>query len=107
MKVTLLITQPPESPVAAKALDFARALLRQGHEIPRLFFFADGVNNALASAPLAIQWQTLMEQERLAITVCSGSAGARDLSANDCLLPIAGMGDWLTATLESDKLVTF
>lgn len=107
MNVTLLVTCPPESLVAAKALDFARALLRQGHGINRLFFFAEGVRNALPSTPLAAKWQALMEQEQLAVTVCSGSAAQHGVEAGKALLPIAGLGDWLMATLESDQLVTF
>ena len=107
MNVTLLVTCPPESPVAAKALDFARALLRQGHAINRLFFFAEGVKNALPSAPLAAQWQTLMTQAQLDVTVCSGSAARHGVDADHTLLPIAGLGDWLMATLASDRLVTF
>lgn len=107
MRFTLLVTQPPASPVARKALACAGALLREGHEITRLFFFADGVENARAGSPLARHWQQLAETGGLPVTVCSGSAAARQLDENTCTLPIAGMGDWLMASLDSDRLVTF
>lgn len=107
MKFTLLITCPPESKVTPKALAFAKALLRQQHEITRLFFFAEGVRNARADAPLSREWQTLMQQYQLPVSVCSGSAAQHGVDANAALLPIAGMGDWLMATLASDKLVSF
>lgn len=107
MLFTLLITAPPESAVAAKALDFAHAVLQQGHHINRLFFFADGTRNALLSSPLATSWQALMQTQQVPVTVCAGSADMAGVTSSNSLLPIAGMGDWLMATLDSDRLVTF
>jgi sulfur relay (sulfurtransferase) complex TusBCD TusD component (DsrE family) len=106
MRFTLLVTTPPESPVATKALDFARALVHQRHEIRRIFFFSSGVRNALTSSPLSAGWRTLMAQG-VPVTVCSGSAARFDVDKESSAMPIAGMGDWLMATLDSDKLVTF
>lgn len=107
MRFTLLITQPPDSPVAFKALAFAEALLHQGHEINRLFFFAAGVEQAHQDADIATKWQALVEQQQLDTTVCSGSAAQHAIDTTNCRLPIAGMGDWLMATLDSDRLVEF
>ncbi len=107
MKFTLLITQPPASPVAAKALDFAGALLREGHAISRVFFFSEGVKNARSDCAYSKQWQALVTKNQIDTTVCSGSAASYDVTDSNSLLPIAGMGDWLMATLDSDKLVTF
>lgn len=107
MRFTLLITQPSTSLVAIKALAFARALLQEGHSITRLFFFADGVENARTGTALAQDWQTFITTHDLAATVCSGSAAQRGLAITNSLLAVAGMGDWLVATLESDRLVTF
>lgn len=107
MKVTLLITQPPASPVAGYAIDFAAALLRQQHTITRVFLFAEGVCNARKEAPLAARWQALMRQYQLDVTVCSGSAHQYGVTDTNSLLPIGGMADWLMATLDSDRLMTF
>lgn len=105
--MTLLLTQPPTSPVAGYALDFAEALLRQQQAITRVFLFAEGVCNARADAPLATRWQALMQQYHLDITVCSGSAHQHGITDANSLLPIGGMADWLMATLDSDRLMTF
>lgn len=107
MNFTLLITSPPNSPVSHHAFAFTQSLIKQNHTIARLFFFAEGAKNAHCDNSLATQWQQLMQQHKLAITVCSGSAHRFGLSESNSLLPIAGMGDWLTATLNSDRLVSF
>lgn len=107
MQFTLLITASPSTPFAVKALDFTRAVLQLGHGVERLFFFADGVEQARESTNIAQEWQELMDKHGLAVTVCSGSAGERRLGAAQSLLPIGGMGDWLMATLESERLVCF
>jgi len=107
MNYTLLVTCPPDSPVSHHALAFAQALLEQKHHIARVFFFAEGVKHAHHQQSIAQQWQTLVQQHQLPATVCSGSAGQHGLDETNCLLPIAGMGDWLMATLNSDHLVSF
>ena len=46
MKYTLLINEGPyQHQSADTALQFARAALEKGHEIFRVFFYHDGVNN--------------------------------------------------------------
>ncbi|MFK7863971.1 MAG: sulfurtransferase complex subunit TusD [Pseudohongiellaceae bacterium] len=128
MKFTLVIHSAPYSTQAAgSAFRFAKALLEQGHEIYRLFFFGDGVHNASRLTVVAQdetnwqqQWDSLIELQELDSVVCVSSAIKRGIldesesaryeldgislraSSN-----ISGLGQLVDATINSDRVVNF
>jgi tRNA 2-thiouridine synthesizing protein D len=113
MKFTLAVHHPDDE----HALRFARAALEAGHEIPLVFFYHDGVYAADGDRPSTQQsaWQSLVDQHRIPLAVCIGAASRRELveeSAPDggriCQgFDVVGLGQYIGALIESDRLVTF
>lgn len=128
MKFSLAIYASPGSPdLASTALGFAEALVNQGHEIYRLFFFNDGVLNGAAlpdskaasgnsSSPLE-RWQQLIQKHKLDAVVCVTSAKKRGIVAQDSAeanrltvadgFTIGGLGQLIDAAVNSDRMITF
>jgi tRNA 2-thiouridine synthesizing protein D len=118
---------PYSSEAAASAFNFTKALLHQGHEIYRLFFFSDGVHNAnrLTILPedevnLQQQWDHLITINNLESVVCITStikrgvlnkeeAERHNLELNSMYesSEIGGLGQLVDAALNSDRVVNF
>lgn len=128
MKFAIVVYSSPYTSEAARsALQFSRAVLCQGHEIYRLFFFGDGVHNANRLAVTAqdeenIQkaWDSLIRENDIDAVVCVTSALKRgilnateakrhekDSSALLDSFEIAGLGQLVDATAKSDRIVNF
>ncbi len=128
MKYALAVYGAPANSQAPQtALKFARAALINGHEIIRIFFYQDGVNNAssLISPPqdeqnLSKEWQTLINTHNLDAVVCIAAALRRgiidsseaeryELSASNLRenYELSGLGQLIDASLEADHLITF
>ncbi len=128
MKFTLAIYGAPSNTQAAhSALQFARALITQGHTLYRLFFYADGVYNAstLITPPqdeinLPLQWQQFIHEHQLDAVVCIAAALRRGIldkteaaryqksasNLNDCF-ELSGLGQLIEAAIASDRVVAF
>jgi tRNA 2-thiouridine synthesizing protein D len=118
---------PYSSQAALSALNFSTAALESGHHIYRLFFYQDGVHNASAlivppqdEIHLPKTWQNLISTFTLDAVVCVASALKRgivdsreaeryELSGSNILpgFTIGGLGLWLDATLNSDRILNF
>lgn len=118
---------PYSSEAASTALNFSKAVLSQGHEIYRLFFFSDGVHNAsrfvvTTGDDINLQqlWDNFINRNKLESAVCVTSAikrGIHDAEAaerHDFLSAsmhesseIAGLGQLIDAALHSDRVVNF
>ncbi len=128
MKFTIAIYGAPGSSQSAQsALNFANAVLAQGHEIYRLFFYADGVHNGsqLACPPqdeanLPQQWQQLIQQNSLDAVVCIAAGLRRGVIDNTeadrydkdshnvrADFELSGLGQLVDAAAQSDRLITF
>ena len=127
MKFALALFAAPYAPSSRRALRFAEALLAEGHEIVRLFFYQDGVH--LGSAlPVAAQdeldlpaaWRALVERHRLDAVVCIAAALRRGVldagEAERYRRPAAnlsqgwtlsGLGQWHEMAQEADRLICF
>lgn len=117
MKIGLLVNEGPYNHQAADtAYQFARAALAKGHEIPRVFFYHDGVNNAskLTEPPqddrnVVNRWSKLAAEQGIDLVVCV-AAGLRRGLVEDNLAPgfrISGLGQLVETGIESDRLVVF
>ena len=128
MKYTIMVNEGPyQHQSADTALQFTRAALEKGHEIFRVFFYHDGVNNGTRlSVPPAddrlIQksWSELAEKHGLDLVICIAAAQRRGLmdadeakrqglDANNIApgFRISGLGQLVEGGIQSDLLVVF
>ena len=117
MKFGILVNEGPFTHQASdSAYQFAKAAIEKGHEVIRVFFYHDGVNNAnKLSAPqsddrnLVKLWSELADQHNVDLVVCVAAALRRGIK-DDNLAPgfrISGLGQLIEAGIVSDRLVTF
>lgn len=128
MKFVIQVNSSPyQSQSADTAYRFALAALEKGHEVMRIFFYHDGVYNALHdSEPPADEWQfrqawsDIAQQHAIDLVVCVSAGQRRGLSTQReavttdnktfDLAPgfrISGLGQWVEAALVADRLITF
>jgi tRNA 2-thiouridine synthesizing protein D len=128
MKFGILINEGPFTHQASDtAYQFAKAALANGHEIFRVFFYHDGVNNAsdLAVPPqddrnITDNWVKLAEANKIDMVVCIAAAQRRGLlDANEAqrqgkrgdniapVFRISGLGQLVEAGIQCDRLLTF
>jgi len=128
MKFTIMVNEGPyQHQSADSALQFARAVLAQGHEIFRVFFYHDGVNNGtrLSVPPaddrlLQKEWSELSKEHGLDLVLCIAAAQRRGvmdedeakrqgLDANNIIegFRISGLGQLIEGGIESDRTVVF
>jgi tRNA 2-thiouridine synthesizing protein D len=128
VKFSIQINEGPYQHQASDtAYQFAKAALAKGHEIFRVFFYHDGVNNAtrLAIPPqddrnVTEQWMALQKEHDLDLVVCIAAAQRRGLldenemqrqgkDANNIAegFRISGLGQLIEAGIEADRLLVF
>ena len=128
MKFTIMVNEGPyQHQSADSALQFARAVLAQGHEIFRVFFYHDGVNNGtrLSVPPaddrlLQKEWSELSKEHGLDLVLCIAAAQRRGimdedeakrqgLDSNNIIdgFRISGLGQLIDGGIESDRTVVF
>lgn len=117
MKFGILVNEGPFNHQASdSAYRFAKAALGKGHEIFRVFFYYDGVNNAnrLSEPPsddrnVTKRWSELAKEHKVDLVVCVAAALRRGIK--DELLAegfrISGLGQLIEAGIQSDRLMVF
>ena len=117
MKIGLLINEGPYNHQAADtAYQFARAALERGHQVQRVFFDNDGVNNAskLTEPPqddrhIVNRWSALNAEHQVDLVVCVAAALRRGIK-DEVLAPgfrISGLGQLVDAGIKAERTVTF
>jgi len=128
LKFSLAIYAAPYSSQASEtALQFAKALLQQGHSLYRVFFYGDGVHNAstLMAPPqdevnLQKDWQQLADKHQLDLVVCIAAALRRGILDNKEAqryekdqynlrqpFELSGLGQLVDACVHSDRVISF
>ncbi|MBL8486169.1 MAG: sulfurtransferase complex subunit TusD [Rhodocyclaceae bacterium] len=128
MKFSILVNEGPYTHQASdSAYQFAKAVLAKGHEIFRIFFYHDGVNNAtrLTTPPqddrnIVNRWSKLGEEHKLDMVVCVAAAQRRGIvddgeakrNGKDATnlaagFRISGLGQLIEAGIQSDRIVVF
>jgi tRNA 2-thiouridine synthesizing protein D len=128
MKFAILVNEGPYTHQASdSAYQFAKAALAKGHEIYRVFFYHDGVNNAsrLTVPPqddrhIVNRWSALAQEHGIDLVVCIAAAQRRGMldeneakrqgkDANNIApgFRISGLGQLVEAGIQADRLVTF
>ena len=128
MKFGIMVSEGPYTHQASdSAYHFTKAALDKGHEIFRVFFYHDGVNNGtrLTTPPqdernIVNRWSELAKEHNLELVVCVAAAQRRGIAdaeeakrngkdADNIAegFRISGLGQLIEAGIQSDRLVTF
>ncbi|HIP52398.1 MAG TPA: sulfurtransferase complex subunit TusD [Chromatiales bacterium] len=128
MKFAIQVNEGPYQHQASdSAYLFTKAALEKGHEIFRVFFYHDGVNNGtrLTTPPqddrnIVQRWSDLAEKHGLDLVVCVAAAQRRGIvdegemqrNGKDAtnIAPgfrISGLGQLIEAAIQSERLVVF
>ena len=117
MNFAILINEGPYTHEATdSAYLFARAAIEMGHQVSRVFFYHDGVNNSsrLTEPPqddrhIVNRWSKLAEEHKVDLVVCVAAALRRGIK-DENLAPgfrISGLGQLIEAGIQAERLVTF
>jgi tRNA 2-thiouridine synthesizing protein D len=128
MKFTIQVNEGPYQHQASdSAYQFTKAALEKGHEIFRVFFYHDGVNNGtrLTTPPqddrnVVKRWTELAAEHKLDLVVCVAAAQRRGIADADesrrngkdadNIAPgfrISGLGQLIEGGIQADRLVVF
>ena len=128
MKYSIQINSSPyQSNSSETAYQFIKSALEMGHEILRVFFYQEGIYHAFryATSPddevqVIARWSALAQEYDLDLVVCISAAQRRGLLDaseakrqgkldNDIAggFRIAGLGQWVDATLKADRFIEF
>ena len=128
MKIGVVVSEGPYTHQAADtAYHFVKASLAKGHEVPRVFFYHDGVNvSSRLSVPpqderhIQKNWTALAEEHGIDLVVCIAAAQRRGLlDENEAKrqgkdgdniaggFRISGLGQLIEMGIQTDRLVTF
>lgn len=117
MKFGILINEGPYQHQASdSAFLFCKAALEKGHQIQRIFFYHDGVNNStrLTEPPqddrnIVSRWTKFAADNDLDLVVCVAAALRRGIKEEN-LAPnfrISGLGQLVETGIQADRLVVF
>ncbi|MCK5718760.1 MAG: sulfurtransferase complex subunit TusD [Thiomargarita sp.] len=128
MKFGIQVNEGPyQHQSSDSAYQFTKAALEKGHEIFRVFFYHDGVNNAssLTIPPqddrhIVDRWTALAKEHNLDLVVCIAAAQRRGMldekeakrqgkNASNLAegFRISGLGQLIEAGIQSERLVVF
>ena len=128
MKFGILVNEGPYTHQASDtAYHFAEAALRAGHEIVRVFFYHDGVNNGsrLSVPPqddrnISERWSALAKEHDVELILCVAAAQRRGMLDEDEArragkdsnnmaegFQISGLGQLIDAGIQADRLIVF
>jgi tRNA 2-thiouridine synthesizing protein D len=128
MKFAIQINEGPYTHEASdSAYHFTKAALDNGHEVMRVFFYHDGVNNGtrLTTPPqddrhIVNRWAELAKEHDLDLVLCVAAAQRRGIADEgeserngkdvDNIqegFRISGLGQLIEAGIQSDRLVVF
>lgn len=128
MKIAVLVNEGPYQHQASdSAYHFVSAAIDAGHEVSRVFFYHDGVNNGsrLTTPPqddrhIQQRWSALASDHGVDLVLCVAACqrrgmvddGEAERNGKDATniaegFRISGLGQLIEAGIESDRLVTF
>lgn len=128
MKLGILVSEGPYTHQASdSAYQFTKAAIDKGHEIFRVFFYHDGVNNGtrLTTPPqddrhIVNRWSELATKHNVDLVLCVAAAQRRGIvdegeakrngkDANNIApgFRISGLGQLIEAGIQCDRLITF
>jgi tRNA 2-thiouridine synthesizing protein D len=115
-------TAPYSNQSVYTALRFCHAALQQRHTIKRIFFYHEGIYNALTSTQspnpkidIIAEWSTLAARYHIDLLVCISAAQQRGLTLQgnhqSSMLAvgfrIGGLGEMVESMIDADRLMVF
>ena len=128
MKIGVVVSEGPYTHQAADtAYRFVKTAVAKGHEVPRVFFYHDGVNvSTRLSVPpqderhIQQNWTALAKEHEIDLVVCIAAAQRRGLlDENEAKrqgkdadniaegFRISGLGQLIEMGIQTDRLVMF
>lgn len=115
MKFSLIVYSSPDAAGSTTALNFARALLAEGHQLYRVFFYGDGVGNGANPdtsgmpfpSSIAHHWSGLAAQYSVELVLCVTAAEQRGITRSAEGFQLSGLGQLVDAMVNSDRCLTF
>jgi len=128
VKFGIVVNEGPYTHQASDtAYNFAKAALEAGYEVPRVFFYHDGVNvgTRLAVPPqdernIQKNWTALAQEHEIDLVICIAAAQRRGmLDANEAKrqgkdadniaegFRISGLGQLIEMGIQTDRLMVF
>ena len=117
MNFGILVNEGPYTHQASdSAYQFCRAALAAGHQIQRVFFYHDGVNNAsrLTEPPqddrnIVNRWSKFAAEHKVDLVVCVAAALRRGIKDENLAagFRISGLGQLIESSIQADRMVTF
>ena len=117
MNIGILVNEGPYTHEASdSAYHFCKAALAGGHQIQRVFFYHDGVNNAtrLTELPqddrnIVNRWSKLAADHKVDLVVCVAAALRRGIKDENLAagFRISGLGQLIESSIQADRMVTF
>ena len=117
MNLGILVNEGPYTHEASdSAYHFCKAALASGHQIQRVFFYHDGVNNAtrLTEPPqddrhIVNRWSKLAADHKLDLVGCVAAALRRGIKDENLAagFRISGLGPLIESSIQADRMVTF
>jgi len=117
MKFGIVVNEGPYQHQASdSAYLFCKAAISKGHEVWRVFFYHDGVNNAsrLTEPPqddrnIVSRWSKLAEEHKVDLVVCVAAALRRGIKDENLAsgFRISGLGQLVEAGIQTDRIVVF
>ena len=125
--VVMVLSSPLGAGSNANALRFCQAWIDQGHVLPLVFFYGDGVYTAnnlpettQGECDLFMHWQQWLRTHHINAVACIASSLKRGLfdeqeqqryqkQANNVAegFRLGGLGDWVEASRQADKTMVF
>ncbi len=128
MKLAVMVNEGPyQHQSADSAIAFVKAAIEKGHEVMRVFFYHDGVNNGTRygvppqdDRNITVQWGEIAEKHNIDLVICVAAAQRRGIldadeakrhgKDGDNIAPgfrISGLGQLIEAGIQCDRLVVF
>lgn len=128
MKFGIVVSEGPYTHEASDtAYNFTKAALEAGHEVPRVFFYHDGVNvgTRLSVPPqdernIQVNWSALAKEHDIDLVICIAAAQRRGMldenearrqgkDANNIAegFRISGLGQLIEMGIQTDRLIMF
>lgn len=108
MKFALVVLHSPDQMESQRrTLGFGRALITNGHELTRVFFYGDGTRIGEPGASEARDlWLGLSDTSATELAICSASAERNGIIKAPDSFVLAGLGALMESGFDCERVVT-